>query len=101
MRRHFDAGDLLAASDRNADLHRRLQEIAEHDTAARLIKGLRTQLVRFQYRTILLPGRSERSLAEHSAIVEAIAEGDPDAAERAMRDHLHNVAEALRVQVIR
>lgn len=30
-------------------------------------------------------------LAEHSAIAEAIATGDPDAAERAMRDHLERV----------
>jgi hypothetical protein len=30
-------------------------EIADHGTAARLISSLRSQLVRFQYRTILLP----------------------------------------------
>ena len=34
---------------------------------------------------------AEDVLAEHSAIAEAIAEGDPDAAERAMRDHLDRV----------
>ena len=44
----------------------------------------------------MLPGRSERSFGEHSAIVEAIAAGDPDEAERAMRRHLSHVAEALR-----
>jgi DNA-binding FadR family transcriptional regulator len=56
-------------------------------------------MVRFQYRTILLPGRSERSFGEHSALVEAIAAGDPDAAEQAMRTHLSHVAEALRGEV--
>lgn len=34
---------------------------------------------------------AEDVLAEHSAIAEAIAEGDPEAAERAMRDHLGRV----------
>jgi len=96
MRRLLNAGDLLKASDANAILHKRLQEIGGHGTANRLIGALRSQLVRFAYRTILLPGRSERSLAEHTAIVDALAAGDGDAAEAAMRVHLSHVAEALR-----
>jgi DNA-binding GntR family transcriptional regulator len=96
MRRRLDRGDLLGASDENAMLHQRLLGIAGHATAARLISTLKSQLVRFQYRTILLPGRSERSFAEHQAIVEAIASCDPDAAETAMRTHLSHVADALR-----
>jgi DNA-binding GntR family transcriptional regulator len=96
MRRRLDDGDLLGASDENAVLHQRVAEIAEHATAAGLIATLKSQLVRFQYRTILLPGRSERSFAEHEAIVDAIDRRDPDAAEAAMRSHLSNVADALR-----
>jgi DNA-binding GntR family transcriptional regulator len=96
MRRRLDAGDLLSASDENAVLHRRLLEISGHGTAERLIATLKSQLVRFQYRTIMLPGRSEHSFGEHTAIVEAVAAGDPDAAEAAMRTHLSHVAEALR-----
>jgi DNA-binding GntR family transcriptional regulator len=96
MRELLDAGDLLGASDRNAILHGRLLDIAQHATALRLVAGLKGQLVRFQYRTILVPGRSERSLAEHTAIVDAVADGDGDAAEAAMRRHLGHVAIALR-----
>jgi DNA-binding GntR family transcriptional regulator len=95
MRRLLDAGDLLKASDANAVLHRRLLEIGGHTTANRLIDALRSQLVRFTYRTILVPGRSERSFAEHTAIVDAIAAHDGAAAERAMRRHLSHVADAL------
>jgi DNA-binding FadR family transcriptional regulator len=53
-------------------------------------------MVRFQYRTILIPGRARSSFSEHSAIADAIGHRDADAAERAMRSHLSNVAEALR-----
>jgi DNA-binding GntR family transcriptional regulator len=95
MRRLLDDGDLIRASDENAVLHRRLMLIAQHHTASRLISTLKSQLVRFQYRTILLPGRAQASFAEHSAIVDAVAAGDPDAAETAMRTHLNHVAEAL------
>jgi len=96
MRRRLDARDLLGASDENAVLHSALLEISAHGTAVRLIATLKYQLVRFQYRTIMLPGRSERSFGEHKAIVDAVAAGNPDAAQAAMRTHLSNVAEALR-----
>jgi DNA-binding GntR family transcriptional regulator len=96
MRRRVDAGDLLGASDQNAVLHGRILEISAHGTVARLIATLKSQLVRFQYRTILLPGRSEHSFGEHAAIVQAIAVRDSQAAEQAMRTHLSHVAEALR-----
>jgi len=95
MRQLRESGDLLRVSDENARLHRRMVEIAGHGTAQRLIAALNSQMVRFAYRTILLPGRSERSLAEHEALVQAIADGDPEAAELAMRTHLSQVAEAL------
>jgi DNA-binding GntR family transcriptional regulator len=96
MQRLRDADDLLGVSDENARLHRRLVQISGHATAARLIGALNSQMVRFQYRTILLPGRSERSALEHAAIVEAIVDGDSEAAEAAMRAHLSHVADALR-----
>jgi FCD domain len=58
--------------------------------------ALKIQNVRFQYRTILVPGRPERSFKEHSAIVEAVAAHDAEAAEAAVRTHLSHVREALR-----
>jgi DNA-binding GntR family transcriptional regulator len=98
MRALLDAGDLMGVSELNAKLHARLLEIADHGTASRLVATLSSQLVRFQYRTILAPGRAERSHSEHRAIVDAVAKGDPDGAERAIRDHLAHVVQALRDQ---
>lgn len=97
MRRLLNIGDLIAASDENAHLHGQIADIARHLTAARLIATLQSQLVRFQYRTILLPGRKDRSYAEHETIVEAIAGHDADRAEIAMRRHLRHVAGAIRL----
>lgn len=57
---------------------------------------LKPQNVRFQYRTILVPGRPERSHQEHRNIVQAIVNHDPERAEAAMRLHLSHVAEALK-----
>ena len=96
LKRRLDRGDLLAASDANAAFHQRIMAIAHHGTAERLISSLHSQMVRFQYRTILIPGRSTSSFQEHSAIAEAILDRNPKAAEQAMRRHLSKVAEALR-----
>src|SRR3954468_2885235 len=99
MRAERGRGDLMAVSDANAALHRRIVDISGHETARRLSGTLISQIVRFQYRTVLLPGRPERSHREHTAIVDAIAAGDGEGAERAMRRHLPHVAEALRQRI--
>jgi DNA-binding GntR family transcriptional regulator len=96
MRELRERGDLLGVSNANARLHGLILDVSGHETAKRLSQTLSSQLVRFQYRTVLLPGRPEHSYAEHTQIVEAIAAHDPDAAEQAMRSHLSRVAEALR-----
>jgi DNA-binding GntR family transcriptional regulator len=95
QRAALEEEDLLGASDVNAQLHAKLVELSGHATAQRLIKSLNSQMVRFQFRTILIPGRPSQSLEEHRGIVRAVIEGDPDEAERAMRRHLNNVAQAL------
>ena len=91
----LESGDLLGASDANADLHATLLQLSGHSTAQRLIHGLNSQTVRYQYRTILIAGRPAASQAEHAAIVEAVIAHEPEKAEDAMRRHLFNVADAL------
>jgi DNA-binding GntR family transcriptional regulator len=95
QRAALDKQDLMGASDVNAQLHAKIVELSGHATAQRLISALNSQMVRFQFRTILIPGRPVQSHQEHSAIVEAVAAGDAKKAERAMHRHLTNVAQAL------
>jgi DNA-binding GntR family transcriptional regulator len=92
-------GDLLAVSELNSQFHAYLQQIANHQTATRLLERLQPHHVRYRYRTILLPGRAPQSIAEHHAIVEAVAAHDAEAAESAMRRHLSHVVHALRQSV--
>lgn len=96
MRRAIDAGDLIPYSELNGQLHAELYRIAALHIVAQLLLTLKSQTVRFQYRPILLPGRPPASIVEHTEIVEAVCAGDPDRAERAMRDHIDEVLAALR-----
>lgn len=95
IERQLADGDLLAMSQSNAILHRRVLDVSRHDVARDVCARLHSQLVRFQFRTILAPGRAARSAAEHVAIVEAIAAADREGAEAAMRAHLVNATRAL------
>jgi DNA-binding GntR family transcriptional regulator len=95
MKQHHGAGDLLAMSELNAALHARVIAIAQLPRVAKLIDDLHAQNVRHQFRTVLAPGRPPKSLQEHRAIVDAIARGDGEAAESAMRAHLSQVIRTL------
>jgi DNA-binding GntR family transcriptional regulator len=96
LAQRLEESDLLGYSDVNARLHQQLLQIANHATVSRLLDMLKSQNVRFQFRTILVPGRPQHSYQEHSAIVEAVASHDPDRAEAAMRTHLAHVTDALK-----
>lgn len=95
MGSRLEGNDLLGYSEANAALHAAIIAAARHETAARLITGLRGQMVRFQFRTILVPGRPPESYAEHTAVVEAIVARDREVAEKAMRHHLGSVEGTL------
>jgi DNA-binding GntR family transcriptional regulator len=95
MRRAVAEGEPMKYSALNRTLHARVREIAAQPVAADLLERLQGQLVRHQFRLALRPGRPARSLAEHLAIVTAIADRDAAGAEAAVRAHLHSVIEAL------
>ena len=96
MRGRVEQGDSIGYSELNARFHQRIWEAADHPTASRLVGGLKTQGIRFQYQTALRPGRAGRSLKEHEAIFSALKAHDGDGAEAAMRDHLAEVLDTLR-----
>ena len=89
------AGELLAMSELNASLHLTILQVSGHHVVREICERLHSQIVRFQFRTVLAPGRSDKSLAEHGAVVAAIAAGERAAAEEAMRVHLSHVAGTL------
>jgi DNA-binding GntR family transcriptional regulator len=101
MRAHVADGDPLGYSELNASFHQRIWAIADNRVATALLTTLKSQSIRFQYRTILQPGRPLRSLTEHESIVEALAARDPDASEAMMRAHLARVVETLRAAIER
>lgn len=96
MKACLATGDLLGYSDRISELYQQIYEISNHQTGAALASQLQAQLVRQQFQLSLRPGRTQVSMRELSDVVAAIANHDPDAAERLIEAHLQGVADMLR-----
>lgn len=95
MRQSVSTGDSSRYSALNRKLHSRIWEISGHTVANDLVANLRDRSAHHQFRLAVMPGRAEESLQQHADIVDAIVAGDPNAAEAAMRDHLHSVVKVL------
>jgi DNA-binding GntR family transcriptional regulator len=95
MRAAIAATDFIRYSDINEELHAEITAISAHKVGERILKSLSSQIVRFQFRAILLPGRPQQSFAEHREIVDAICDGDSERANAAMQSHLLSVRSAL------
>jgi DNA-binding GntR family transcriptional regulator len=76
----------------NTRFHRLLGEASHNSTAAELVEQLRTRS-ELEY-SGRLPRRAESSWKEHTAILEAIAAGDPEQAAASVRKHLSQAAAA-------
>jgi DNA-binding GntR family transcriptional regulator len=88
--------DIIAYNRTSQQVHSMVREIAQQATVSSLLDRLRHQVVRYQFQVVLLPGRPAQGLREHLAIIEAVCSRDPERAEKAMREHLFSVADALR-----
>jgi DNA-binding GntR family transcriptional regulator len=100
MRAAVSSFDPIGYSTLNEQLHVAIARIAAHETASAVVERLRLQLVRYQMRLSLLPGRPGATLVDHERIIDAIVAGNPVAAEGTMRAHLAEVVDALRASGI-
>ncbi|WP_329538979.1 GntR family transcriptional regulator [Streptomyces sp. NBC_01220] len=89
-------GEPMTYSELNHRLHALIREFSGQQTAVGLLERLNGQLVRHQFQLALRPGRPQKSLSEHLAVIDAITSRDPQAAEAAVRAHLGSVIDALR-----
>jgi GntR family transcriptional repressor for pyruvate dehydrogenase complex len=84
-------GDLDQFERTDVDFHYVLA-LMPHNPIFAAIHAALVEWLLEQRRTTLAPGEDAKAYEAHRAIFEAIAARDPDAAERAMRDHLEYVA---------
>lgn len=77
----------------NLEIHGLLLEIGGNEQLAQTMAKMHVPFVMAQVRRSMGPEQIARSQREHLEILQAVAQGDPDAAEVAMRRHLRNTGE--------
>ncbi|MQA85501.1 MAG: FCD domain-containing protein [Streptosporangiales bacterium] len=81
----------------NLEFHRLLREASGNPYLERFLTQVEHAVRRFGRSTYELPGRVTEMLAEHRAILDAIAAGDADAAQQKAAEHMRRARDA-RVQ---
>ena len=72
MQEALAGGEYEQYSQTNKLFHQIIYEASGNETMPQLINVLRQRLARLQFRTILIPGRSDKSIREHEAIFQAL-----------------------------
>lgn len=83
-----DAQDLEGFVETDQSLHRQLCEAAEVPGLWVLIRSRSGHLDRLRRLHLPVPGKAQSILDDHARILDAIAAGDADAAQEALRRHL-------------
>jgi DNA-binding FadR family transcriptional regulator len=86
--------DQFVARDRA--FHREIAVISANPIFVSLIEAIFDWAAEYYRTSVRAPGAEALTLAEHGQIVDAIAVGDADGAERALRDHLERANELYR-----
>jgi DNA-binding GntR family transcriptional regulator len=90
-----DAGDYDRWYVLDDEFHRTLCELGGHPVAWSLVQRVNGQLNRVRRLSLPQPRYLQEMVAEHKLVVRAVARGETDAAEDAMRHHLRMVISAL------
>ena len=92
FRAHHEAGDAERATTADLDFHDHILQAAGNPFLFTVYEPLRGLLERGRAETSASREVRERAMGHHRAILDAIAAGDPRAAERAMSAHMDQTA---------
>jgi DNA-binding GntR family transcriptional regulator len=88
-------GDILLYLSYIDRLTIRMVEAAANPVLKELLAMLTDRVAMLDRRSVLLPGRAERGLANHRLVIDAINRGDADEAERQKRRSLREARDVL------
>jgi len=93
--RHAE-GDLVGMIETDALIHNLIASAAGNRTIEVLMKIFSSALMDGWKASLRVKGRAGKSIREHAAIIQAIADGDEEAARMRMREHLEHAIKDLK-----
>ena len=95
MKKCIEARDLLQYSQLNWRFHDVIYRVCPNRPAVEMTMSIKNQFKRYNIKTVLIQGRGDDSLDEHSKILFALERRDVDGAEMMMRRHIANLRTVL------
>lgn len=92
MRAASDAGDLAAFTQADIDFHAVLITVAANPFISALFEPIASLMFEVRHATSRSRTSREMAIAAHAGVLAAVAGGDPDQAEKAMRKHMDETA---------
>lgn len=96
MEKHVARGELDAYLETYEHLRERMIAAADNPLLKDMLGSIHDKTGVLIRRIIILPGRAERGLKEHRALLAAMGKGDADAAERLKRRNIRSSREYLK-----
>lgn len=94
----LQAQDYSKASEINGKFHHVIYHRCSNQRLQDMLRNLEDHLTRYRLLSVSQGMRSDKSVAEHQAILDALLTGDIDKAVRGMEDHLTSAMNDLYVQ---
>jgi DNA-binding GntR family transcriptional regulator len=95
MELHLQNNRFEDYSNMNKEFHQVIYHASKNVQAVEIINVIKTQLLRYHFRTILVPGRTQNSYKEHKKILEALKAHDEQLAQEAVMNHIANVRQTV------
>jgi DNA-binding GntR family transcriptional regulator len=89
------ASQLESFIETDRAFHRKFAELAENPVLSEIARGLHERSIRYWYLHLWQTFDGKASQREHSAIADAIAKGDGEAAAKAVRTHIESLRSRL------
>lgn len=95
QREAFRAADVARFYVFDDELHRALSELSGHGIAWSLAQRASGHLNRIRRLSMTMPAYIDEMISEHVLVIDAVAAGEPEEAETALRAHLQMVVSSL------
>ena len=92
---YIEKGDMEKIVEIDSAFHDVLYRASRNERLVNIINNLREQITGLRGRSMNYPGRLVSTLDEHRAIVDSIAQRNPEKAQKAVRMHLENAERTL------
>ena len=91
----FKKKDFLAFLEADREFHTAFSELTNNQRFVAIVENIRDMIHIMSIQALMLEGRSEKVIAEHEKVLEAIKEGDPELARKTLEYHLDQSKKAV------